>query len=59
MSLSSVPGIIAALAMKPVSPMLARSIANACLEVAAARPSTEPPPAATAPPDAARLDLRA
>ncbi len=34
MSVSSVPSLIAALSMKPVSPMLVRNIVSACMEIA-------------------------
>lgn len=60
MSSSSVSSLIATLSMKPISPMLVRSIANACAEMtsAAARiePVAETPPAPT---QGGALDQRA
>ncbi|MFO1104997.1 MAG: hypothetical protein U1E34_02765 [Amaricoccus sp.] len=48
MSVASVPGIIAALSMRPISPMLASTIAQACRSIAEASQSApvEPTPAA-------------
>lgn len=39
MSVASVPGIIAALSMRPISPMLASTIAQACRSIAEASQS--------------------
>lgn len=39
MSVASVPGIIAALSMRPISPMLASTIAEACRSIAEASQS--------------------
>ncbi|MER2508476.1 MAG: hypothetical protein ABTQ27_06905 [Amaricoccus sp.] len=48
MSVSSVPSLIAALSMKPVSPMLVRNIVSACMEIAEVsqqdKPMTAPIP---------------
>lgn len=62
MSAASVPGIIAALSMKPISPMLAQSLASACRSVAEASQAAASEPAAPpagAPATGGSLDLRA
>lgn len=62
MSVASVPGIIAALTMRPISPMLAQTIADACRSIAeasqAAAAEAAPAPAGAAA-SGATLDQRA
>lgn len=63
MSVSSVPSLIAALSMKPVSPMLVRNIVSTCMEIAEVSHEQAPKsaPAPTSPGTSAGggLDLRA
>lgn len=62
MSVASVPGIIAALSMKPISPMLAATIADACRSIAEASQTAaaeEPVAPTPAPASGTSLDQRA
>ena len=50
--------IAAAVAFKPLSPMLARQIASACLDLASQQPAPAPAAPATTDPTTAVLNLR-